>query len=285
MRISSRVLGLLVVLMLGGVVGVTALPAQAQSQLVANCALNLYDKQGNFVTPGFDCVLQQFLSIARFILAITGSVALVIFVYTGFMYIFYSSQPEKNKHYTELLQGAALGIVIIFCSGLAVSYFDAKIRGKDDQDCYNQGPEYSCTEHRSDDGLECIPNLCDVSRAANVQCCRKPAPVITEPAQIPAPGPEDTATGPQNSTDTLCQEVTRSTFYTCKAPGANDVCQTVGGLCEVPFESCCRPANICDCRCDINGVHLTGIPDQDTCMTECHDRFATPEFTTSGICL
>jgi hypothetical protein len=319
MRISrSRVLMLLAGIALATSIGFSAAPVVAQSSLptlLDSCATTTFDPNakdaagnpivgGKNVTPGLDCVLKQFLRVAKFILAITGSVALVIFVYTGFMYILYSSQSDKAKKYTEGLQGAVIGIVIIFCSGIAVQYFDRAIRGKDDSGCAAQGSDYACANWGGN-GVQCITGLCKSDPSPSFKCCKPNTPENLNAACVGSRGvayscmdstkstafdcdgssnlcPDgpggnaqccttkekfEQAFGPQESSDDACVKA-KGAGFTCMDPIRGNGC--VSGLCAVPFQQCCT-AQACDCTC-VDGTR-PGTTDTET---ECSNRCGAP---------
>lgn len=72
--------------------------------------------------PQLSCFLELGLSVSQWILGITGSLALLFFVYGGFIFLTSrgsSSQVEKGK---TILTQATIGIIIIFGAYLAISF-------------------------------------------------------------------------------------------------------------------------------------------------------------------
>lgn len=95
-----------------------AAPAYAAlPTLVPTCARTGTD------VPSFNCLLQTFGNIALLILGLTGSAALLMFVYGGFMYIWGGvggkDSVEKAK---TIIKNAVIGIIIIMTSGILLQY-------------------------------------------------------------------------------------------------------------------------------------------------------------------
>jgi hypothetical protein len=132
-------------------------------------------------TPGLDCVLEAFLGFARFILSITGSVALLIFVLAGFMYLVNAHNADEAKKATIYIKNAAIGLAIILCSGIGVNYLQKTLRGVDvsDQACTSIGNGYACIENA--EGIRCKQGLCLGNAKASIQCCQpNKEPFISE---------------------------------------------------------------------------------------------------------
>ncbi len=60
-------------------------------------------------------------TIIKAILGLSGSVALLVFVYGGFMYLISAGDTKRVEKGKETLKNAALGLVIIFASYLIVT--------------------------------------------------------------------------------------------------------------------------------------------------------------------
>lgn len=77
--------------------------------------------------PQLSCFLELGVSISKWILGITGSLALFFFVYGGFVFLTSrgnASQVEKGK---TILTQATIGIIIIFGAYLAVNFLVANV--------------------------------------------------------------------------------------------------------------------------------------------------------------
>lgn len=58
-------------------------------------------------------VLQVVVNIGNFILAISGSVTLLIFIYGGFLWITAAGKPDVVTHGKQAMIGAVIGLIII----------------------------------------------------------------------------------------------------------------------------------------------------------------------------
>lgn len=61
-------------------------------------------------------------SIIKYVLGIVGSIALLMFIYGGFMWLTSGGNPEKIKKGRDVLVWAALGLAIIFLSYTLVGF-------------------------------------------------------------------------------------------------------------------------------------------------------------------
>ena len=73
-------------------------------------------------TPSLDCVLYTLGNIAQIILALTGSLALLMFVYGGFLMLSSGGSSDKVNKGKQVLTSAVIGIVIILCAGYLIRY-------------------------------------------------------------------------------------------------------------------------------------------------------------------
>jgi hypothetical protein len=73
-----------------------------------------------------DCQLndmvQVIVNVSDWILSIVGSVALLFFVYGGFVFIFSGGSEEKVKQGKQILIGSIIGLFIVFGSFLIIKY-------------------------------------------------------------------------------------------------------------------------------------------------------------------
>jgi hypothetical protein len=72
--------------------------------------------------PGLDCVLLTFANIAQIILGVTGSLALLMFVYGGFMMLSSGGSEDKISKGKDAIRSALIGIAIILTAGALISY-------------------------------------------------------------------------------------------------------------------------------------------------------------------
>jgi hypothetical protein len=66
-------------------------------------------------------VFQLIVNVTKVILGITGSAALLMFTYGGFMFIISSGNEERVKKAKDIISMAAIGLVIIFVSFLIIN--------------------------------------------------------------------------------------------------------------------------------------------------------------------
>lgn len=83
-------------------------------------------KVGN-AAPDLNCLMQVFGNIANLIIGLTGSVALFMFVYGGFLMVTAAGADDKIKKGKSVLSSAVIGIVIIMLSGYVVNYAMSKL--------------------------------------------------------------------------------------------------------------------------------------------------------------
>ncbi len=92
---------------------------------------------GSIAKCGLDELLAVFVNIAQWILGVIGSVALLMIVYGGFLFILGAKTGDKeNKINTgkAVLQNAIVGLIIVLCSYVALKFivevFDVKVNLK-----------------------------------------------------------------------------------------------------------------------------------------------------------
>jgi hypothetical protein len=74
-------------------------------------------------------MLQIFVNISIGILAISGSVALLLFFYGGFAWVTSMGNPKKIEQGKEIIVRAVIGLAIIFGSYAFVNFLIAAISG------------------------------------------------------------------------------------------------------------------------------------------------------------
>ncbi len=156
--------------------------------------------------PSLVCALQTFVNIANLILGLTGSIALVMFVYGGFLMITSAGNTEQVSKGKTVLVNAVIGIMIVMTSGLIIQYAMSRLGIKQNaavgqscsggvvvqladgslkctSSCEQLGTEYACEDVASNPGKYCIANLCNSTKATagkcnyksrNCMCCYTP---------------------------------------------------------------------------------------------------------------
>lgn len=80
---------------------------------------------------GITDILVVFVNVAEFLLGIVGAVALLYFVYGGYVLITSGGSQERVKTGKDTLRNAIIGIAIVFLSGIIVRFTtDALTRGR-----------------------------------------------------------------------------------------------------------------------------------------------------------
>jgi hypothetical protein len=130
-RYKKLIISLLLVI---GVAGFTAAALAAPAtttapasttkwfRLVPECATQKGEPGKPPPVPSLVCVLQTFGNVAMIILGLTGSLALLMFVYGGFLMVVSGGSSEKVTQGKKAIMNAVIGIFIIMCSGLIIQY-------------------------------------------------------------------------------------------------------------------------------------------------------------------
>jgi hypothetical protein len=114
------------------VVGMTFMVAPvdvfAQSSgLIVDCALERPDENAaGYCNDVNDLVLQVIL-IGRFLLGLAGSLALVMFIYGGFVFLTAMGKAEQAKKGTQVLSAAVIGLIITLSAYLIVDFLIASL--------------------------------------------------------------------------------------------------------------------------------------------------------------
>lgn len=77
--------------------------------------------------PGLDCVLLTFGNIANLILSATGSFALLMFVYGGFMMLSSGGAEDRVTQGKTIIRNAVIGIFLVLLAGYLIRYGLAKL--------------------------------------------------------------------------------------------------------------------------------------------------------------
>lgn len=101
----------------------------ASSQLIPACALadkiDFTDKKNPCTDVTIFVTLM--LKIVNYLLSFVGGLALLFFIYGGFVLIFSSGSPDKITQGKEIIMSALLGLVIAFCGYVLVSYLGTAV--------------------------------------------------------------------------------------------------------------------------------------------------------------
>lgn len=245
-RIALLVLPLLVAAGL-----IAAAPAFAASLVPAAC-------QGTATLEecGLNEAVQVFINVAQFIFGISGSVALLMFIWGGFLWLTSAGNAEKVKQGQAVITGAVVGLIIIFGAYVGVQFLITSLRGTvapgeviiPGERC-GSGEEAGLAVYTgnpaatSTSGLECIPfgqcgrigegweevTITESNRsnytcvdgllpgeAENVKCCVERASGGTPSGETPG-GPSSPPEGTSGRNNCRCANSTVSAFGTCES--------------------------------------------------------------------
>jgi len=90
--------------------------------LIIPCGCLDSDTKTNVTACGLSEAMQTIANLAKVILAITGSGALLMFIYGGTMFIISAGNQERVQKAKDILKAAVVGLAIIFCSWLIVNF-------------------------------------------------------------------------------------------------------------------------------------------------------------------
>ncbi len=96
---------------------------------------------------GLDDIIQTGVNFANFLFGISGAIFLAIFVYAGFKYIFFASNPSEASSSKGMLVNATIGIVLMFgASALVTTVYSAFRSGSagGDSRCQAAFPANTC---------------------------------------------------------------------------------------------------------------------------------------------
>lgn len=132
--------------------------------------------------------VQLMVNVAQWILGIVGSLALLMFVLGGFMFLISGGNSQTVEKGKSILVGAVIGLIIVFCSYMIIKFSMAAMglnwSGTTivptaispvttvlpaDEPCIQQygNQSYSCMLETN--GHDCKTGLC--SGAGNIRCC------------------------------------------------------------------------------------------------------------------
>lgn len=96
---------------------------------------------------GLDDIVETGVNFANFLFGISGAIFLAIFVYAGFKYIFFASNPSEANSSKGMLVNATIGIILMFgASALVTTVYNAFRAGSSGGDarCTASFPANSC---------------------------------------------------------------------------------------------------------------------------------------------
>jgi len=104
---------------------ITARPVSA-FQIMPNCDLS---KGSN--PCDVDDFLRLALQLIQFMLGITGSLALLFFVYGGFTMLISAGNTEKVQHGKDIVTAAAIGVLVVLASWMIINFTYTALGGKE----------------------------------------------------------------------------------------------------------------------------------------------------------
>ncbi|HTK05180.1 MAG TPA: pilin [Candidatus Eisenbacteria bacterium] len=127
--------------------------------------------------PSLSCALATFRNVASLIVGVTGSFALLMFVYGGFMLLTSGGVEAKVTTGKTILKNAMIGIVLVFTAGYIIDYAVKRLQGYREivagQSCNNGEGTYNSVSGR---GMICqTPCTARSLRDAGYQCTTDPA--------------------------------------------------------------------------------------------------------------
>lgn len=78
---------------------------------------------------GLNEAVQVFINVAQFIFGISGSAALLMFIWGGFLWLTSAGNAEKVKQGQAVITGAVVGLIIIFGAYVGVQFLVGALRG------------------------------------------------------------------------------------------------------------------------------------------------------------
>ncbi len=151
--------------MFAGFLFVAVEPAYAIT-IVPNCA-----RASSLQTPGLDCILATFRNVASLIVGLTGSFALLMFVYGGFMMLTSGGVESKVTKGKEILKNAIIGIVLVFTAGYLIDYGIHAL----------QGTHYATVGSACNDGRGSLVDAGERGLICRTPCARMAGPDADHP--------------------------------------------------------------------------------------------------------
>jgi len=85
----------------------------------ANCPSGYEGNCGNYTVDDFVVLL---INASRIVLGLVGSLALIMFIYGGFMFLISGGSSESVGKAKKILIAAVIGLVIVFASFLIIKF-------------------------------------------------------------------------------------------------------------------------------------------------------------------
>ncbi|PIP34858.1 hypothetical protein COX21_00620 [Candidatus Falkowbacteria bacterium CG23_combo_of_CG06-09_8_20_14_all_41_10] len=167
------------------VYGAGIIPPETGSVGGVTCPAGQEGRCGNYT---LNDGVQLMVNVAQWILGIVGSLALLMFVIGGFMFLISAGNSKTVETGKNIIIGAVVGLIIVFCSYMIIKFSMAAMglnwSGTTlvptaispvttvlpaDEPCVQQYglQNFSCMINTN--GHDCKTGLC--SGAANIQCC------------------------------------------------------------------------------------------------------------------
>lgn len=166
------------------------------SPLTVNAAGPIIDPNDGAYEYGsytLDAIMIIVIKASSWVLGIVGSLALLMFIYGGFMFLISAGSSEKIGQAQKILMAAVVGLIIVFSSYLIIKFVlaslglnwegEAKVMTPitssntgataNKKTCTDLGQGYRCMDKSN--GTNCQKNLClDGTDKADltIQCCQ-----------------------------------------------------------------------------------------------------------------
>lgn len=85
-------------------------------------------------TDSLDGFVKIAIAVAAWILGITGSLALLFFIYGGFMFLISAGSSERVQKAKQIIIGAVIGVVIVLTSFLIIDFIITSLTGSNQID-------------------------------------------------------------------------------------------------------------------------------------------------------
>jgi hypothetical protein len=127
--------------------------------------------------PSLSCALATFRNVASLIVGVTGSFALLMFIYGGFMLLTSGGVEAKVTTGKTILKNAMIGIVLVFTAGYIIDYAVKRLQGYREiaagTECNNNEGRYADVPGR---GMVCrTPCSAPSLRSVGYICTTDPA--------------------------------------------------------------------------------------------------------------
>ena len=98
---------------------------KGQELIPTNCATGQQNKGACTISD----LVQVGVNITKIILGVIGSLALLMFVYGGFMFLISAGSQDKITKAKSILVNAAIGILVVFCAWVIVNFVIVVLTG------------------------------------------------------------------------------------------------------------------------------------------------------------